>query len=657
MCQKSKPIRTLTAAVLAAALFTGQLQAIPLPSEQFQLSRPIATAIANHPLLKYTSITKDHATDTLYVSPAAQKVQGGQFQQTASTECTRYRNLYELTYTLPPSNARAMEMAIAGESTGPYFDLLFFHYAFFHDFIIEAYQSSTKILQWRDQHAQQIAQIGAINATISSLTAQMTPIQQQIDAYQNEINLAMLAVVQATPGSPAYESAMENFQSVSNRVRPLIEQLQAEKAGFQTELTRKQLERDILQATLDSTKPLGFDEAAQLAGQARRAMNELNNDANEAHKVLVAALNEVDQKTVGFANAWFTVWDEEEAALNSILGAHNSPYSARRLPLFNAKFKKNPAKEEDQIMERSPQNQPVIGADAEYGQFSSVGLNLAGTSRFPPMPFGTLKSIVTGAEIKFAKPQVDLGSAAEEGFKTLVTQGLYCSGEGERNRTQLVWNTKDGYAVSFPRVLMPSSRSTNVIAQPVKLSYEYYEKTDPIAVSCNLIIDKFESFVRDAGNTRFLFWGKKWDNSTMTMINNNGLSCHLEINPQAGTPQADAAKANEIYQSLMQDLAADYILNFASSWQVTTTKPTGSILSDSDWYTGKVGPAMRTLCGGNFYCQIVDVVFVALENLIQVNSEQVNAVDHKTGTITRNYSERSYTKKDGSSIIKVEVKL
>ncbi|MFW7378454.1 MAG: hypothetical protein ACOH5I_06595 [Oligoflexus sp.] len=658
MKRNSSCRQTMTAALLASSLLSGQLQAIPLPSEDFKLDRGIANAVANHSKLKYAAITKDHESNVLYVSPAGQKVQGGQFEQTSALECSRYRQLYELTYTLPSSNAQALEMALAGESTGPYFDLLYFHYAFFHDFIIEAYASSKKILQWRDEHGQELAEIATLEAEISFVEAQIEPLQSKVQSLQSELNVAMLALIQTTPGTPAHDSATRNFQEVQARVSPKIEEHQATISTHQANLLEKKLQRDIKQANLDVTKPLGFDEAARLAGEARRAMSDLNDDANKAHKTLVSALNVVDQKTVGYANAWFTVWDDEQAALQAILSNHGSRYNAQRLPIFNAKFKKNTPKESEQIMERSPQNDPVIGADTEYGQFNTAGLDLSASAlRFPAMAFGTMPHRQTGASVKIGKPEKDLGSAAEQGFRSLVTQGLYCSGEGERQRTQMVWNTKDGYRVSFPRVLLPSSRSTNVIAQPVKLSYEYYQKTDPIAVSCQLTIDKFERFARDAGNTRFLFWGKKWDKARMTQINNNGLSCHKEINPQAGAVAVDEKKAEEIYQSLMQDMAADYILNFASSYAVAATQPTGNILPDSDWYSGKVGPAMRALCQGNIYCQITDVVFVALENLIQVNSGKVDHVDSKFGTISRNYSERSYTKVDGESIIKVEVRL
>jgi hypothetical protein len=642
--------------VLSSYLASGSAQAIPLPSEDFSLDPAVARAIAHDPLLKYSGIFKDHATNVLYVGPAAQKVQGGQFQQVAALECSRYNRLYDLTYTLPPSNERALAMARAGETTGPYFDHLYFHYVFFHDFIIEAYNSSLKILEWQEEHTAEIAELGELKARVDNLEGLKAPKQEKIDELDLEIKKAELAVLRAeTPA--AYDDAVAKLDEVTARNSPQIEALEDEIADIDADLYELTLERDILQATLDATKPLGFDEAAELASKARRAMNDLNVDANEAHKHLVAALNEVENKTVGYANAAYTVWDNEQSRLGRILANNRQPYTAQRLPLFNAEFTKLSIKEHEQIMERSGEGDEVIGADAEYNNISTVGLKVPSSSQsFPKMAFGSMADTATGAILDIGK-LMQKPRDEEFGFRALVTRGLYCSGRSERTIKPTRWSVRDGYAVSFPRVIPPRQNQKNVIAQPVKLTYEYYQKTDPIGVTCTLDISKFERFARDVGNTRFLFWGKKWDHASRTRINNNGLACTTDINPQTGKPSVDKDRALDIYQMLMQDMAADYVLNFASDYDVIATQPTGDILPEGSKYTEKVGPAMQALCGGNLYCQIANVTFMALENIIDVSRGDVSRVDTQSGSITRKYSERSYTKVKGESTFKVEVSL
>jgi hypothetical protein len=66
---------------------------------------------------------------------------------------------------------------------------------------------------------------------------------------------------------------------------------------------------------------------------------------------------------------------------------------------------------------------------------------------------------------------------------------------------------------------------------------------------------------------------------------------------------------------------------------------------------------MTTLCGANVYCQIANVVFTALDELIEARSGKISREDTQRGTMTRSYSERSYTIAKDESLSTFEVRL
>ena len=631
--------------------------ATPLPSEDFHLDGPTAQEIARHPILKNSKFFKDHASNVLYVGPASQKVQAGNFEVIAPLECSRYQSLYELTYKLPATNQAARDMAERLESTGPYFDMLFANYYIFNDLIRRALVAALSIQDWQDDHRDEIAAIAILAARIDNIEAQVTPLEEQIEALEQERRVAQLEIFNHDPGTPSYDEALAAYQQVNDRVRTEIRDINSQIASLNRDLLPLQLERDIKQADLDATKPLDYDDALELASRARRVMADLNADATRAHGTLVSALNAVESKTVGYANAWYTVWDNEQSALQGILSRHGSRYNAQRLPIFNVSFLKNHLDDQSSSQVKDPDNVSAVGTESLVSNVSNFGIRMTESShRFPPQAFATMKDRRTGAAVDIGVRERN-PSEDRFGFKTLVTQGVYCSGKNQRSTGVLNWTLKDGFKTTIVHTLLPSRRTTPVLAQDVKAQYSYYQKTDPIAVLCQLHVSKFESFARDVGSNRFLFWGKKWDKAERDRINNNGLSCKIDVNAQSGVPQVDEAKAQEIYQSLMQDLAADYILNFASDYDVMATEPTGSILTENGQYSKKVGPAMMTLCGGNYYCQIANVVFLALDQLIDARSGEVERVDTQNGTMTRYYSQRSYTTVKDESLITVEVRL
>ncbi len=631
--------------------------ATPLPSRSFQLSGPAAQAVANDPLLKTTKIMRDHATNALYVSPASQKVQSGNFEVVAPVECPRYNSLYELTYKLPATNDQARNMAERLESTGPYFDMLYANYYFFNDLIKKAYAASLSIQAWQDAHRDEIAEIDILQARIDNVDARLKPLNDKLAALDEELGLAQLALLRDRPGSATYAQNLAKFEEVSDRAAAETVTINAEKDPLEQERLPLVLEKDILTARLNTTKPMDYEKAVELAGRARSVMTQLNTDASAAHKNLVDALNLVEAKTVGYANASHTVWDAEQSKLQAILSSTNSPYNAQRLPIFNVEFSKIQHGDKSSSTVVDAGNKTTIAGGHTLSNVSNFGLRPADiSSTFPARAFATMKDKVTGVDVDVGVAEKQV-SGTSFGFNTLVTQGVYCSGKNSRTSGSMSWALKDGYRANIIHTLLPTPRTTPVIAQDVKLKYQYHQKTDPIAVVCTLEISKFESFARNAGSSKFLFWGKKWDNAERERINNNGLTCQLDINAQAGTPQVDAARAQEIYQNLMQDLAAEYILNFASDYDVIATEAAGPILTENGQYTKTVGPAMTTLCGANAYCQIANVVFLGLEQLLDARSGKISRVDTQSGVMTRKYSERSYTTVKDESKITVEVRL
>jgi hypothetical protein len=652
----------LTKRAMSCLALTGLMQsftatATPLPSSKFKLDGPSAAAIARDPLLKSAKILKDHATNVLYVAPASQKVQAGTFVATAPIECDRYRGLYELTFKMPANNQEARAMVDRLESTGPYFDQLYGNYALFTDIIRKAYYAAVNVEAWRAAHLTELEEVGALEIRIANLDAQIRLKDQQLEPLNRELMQANLAMLRTPLGSPERAQAEAAYTAVYNRVIGSINTLEAEKLALNEQRLPLDLERQLLQNALDSSKPMDYDEAMELASKARRAMNDLNSDAATAQSNLVSALDTVETKTVGFATASYTVWGEEQARLAAILAANNSPYAAQRLPIFNVNFiKSSPVSNSSSVVQNSSAEQ-LIGGQNINKQVSTFGIRAPeANSSFQAGSFAQMFDRVNNkiVDVGIREKKVVDNSFT---FNSLITQGLYCSGKSERDTSVVNWGMKNDLKATLTRTLIPAKRTHPVLSQSVKVKYDYYEKTDPIAVTCSLQIDKFESFARNAGSNRFLFWGKKWDHAERERVNNNGLYCNLDTNAQAGTPQVDSARTQEIYQSLMQDLAADYILNFASDYDVIATQPVGPIMNEGGQYAQSVGPAMTTLCGANVYCQIANVVFTALDELIEARSGKISREDTQRGTMTRSYSERSYTIAKDESLSTFEVRL
>jgi len=564
----------------------------------------------------------------IYVSPAARKTQQGQFQNGGVLiQCPTLQSMYDMAYSAPPQ-ADWQSTALAGPYS-PYFDLHFGNYLRNATLLEDILDTEVAITNICDDHPAECSEFyeaeGLYEARVDEVEfteAEINRLNGFRDRAQDCLLLALLPTEEQacldTMAEEAAERAAELPTAVAAYRDARREMLIAKdryilaKAAF-----------DALAPTREALEDLRFLLEGHFAT--------IDALADRAFTRNVATLDSFESKMVGTARAMFSVYDQEVSAGRR--AAAGSGYSVAELPLMNVTIGSDTADNET--------GTAITGTLASRGFTREMSkargpnqIAVAGTERF----FSTFRKGGQSLPIANIEPAA---TTAQTLFEVDVTQGSFCQGRtgGERSITRVAAGGSFWDVVRRRYV----NRTTPLLAQPVGFSYDFFAAADPISVECSLDVDRFTREIRRRGSSGFLFWRRRWDDAQRTRVEEMGVSCEVTKAPSISFPdQADQDEyLEELRQAMEQEIMAEFVLNYAKSWNVANRGPDGSALEPTRPFRN-IGYAVTSICGTNPFCYITGVVLKNLDELFGTKAGTTSNTDSLSGTITRSYKENSY---------------
>ncbi len=369
------------------------------------------------------------------------------------------------------------------------------------------------------------------------------------------------------------------------------------------------------------------------------------------------ALQAFETTTVGTAKASYSIWGDEEARLRNVLSTYRQResyfrnHTVARLPIHNVRLKK-------------PQNISTQGSiSGDLNGNTSIALARVGVQ--------SDSLIVTDGEHTTSYPTFTkdnqsvtpesktLSSDAAGTYNNLVTRGALCTGNSQKRHNWLVktvFNSGGHQSTISFNVYRFKPRTSNILAQSIALEYDYYVRSDPTGANCTLDINKFRSFITDSGSSGFLFWRTSWSEAQRQQIERSGIICRILLSPSGENPnyKEQARQVEALRQTMMQEIAAEFILTYAKQWDVSQRQ--GALPKNRD-ALNIAGGALESLCGTNAYCALGSVALKAGDELFGTHADRVKNRDYLSGTIRRSYDETSWTLSYGQAVIDLLVSL
>lgn len=656
MKKKNSRTQRIIAGAMVLSFSSSPSFALPSPSTGSSSFFDPVTAgqIAADPVLKSVSIFRDHEQKVLYVSPSSSATNTGIYRSIAEPQCETLKQHYQLTYALPPTGTYR-DVALRG-SYSAFFDYVYGNYVFLRSQFDSYFKSLQTYEEFRKANIELVTKKLQLEGIGQNLADRINILRGSIDGYSSRLNNAVVLAGFATAdGLPALRKQIEDLTKERDEKVPALEQ-EAAKLGL--EKSSNDIELIKVVAEFNAKAPA---EASLEIARIDGLIASLNTLSSKTLRTSEDSLRSLKLEPVGTASASYSIWNTEESKLRAVVAASPmNTYAVSRLPIFNVTLKSNAPLATTISNEVEGSIGDVTGATSSSNAFETLGLKLGNgpvalSKSFSTVQTGTSRPV----DVNFAEQQ--LGTGGSGTINAVVSQAAYCSGG---NKPTTVWVAEPVnipgaalYDIGFSYPVYRERPRTEVVGQSLAFDYSYHIKTDPLAISCTMDISKFQSFIRNAGSSGVLFWKKKWDNSQRTQIQSSGVDCSVDVAPTSPNPTKQLEYADGIRQAMIQDMAADYILNYAKSYQVTTIDPKDPITPDKAEIGRNMGPAIAALCGSNLYCQVGSIVLKSIDEMFGSQKGSYSNTDAMSGKITRKYSERGFTTETGSATTTVSVKV
>lgn len=641
------PSIPLTAALALTGILSNTAQSMPYYKTDDALKSMNASAIASDPVLSGSAIFSDHvARNQLYISPSSKKTQTGSYQITATPACEILSNQYAITYMVPRESAEEWnDIARKGPVSG-YFDFSYGNYIRHQTIIMEMAQIIEKIETSKSQHASEVEEYETAQAEYTFALDTQSEAKTQLDSYSLRLRSLTdsVALISTPEGIVLLKDQIAAVQAEFNEQRPILAKAIAE-SNIKVNSARSRLA-----SATGAYKAVIPDESKLMTRIS--VLNTLFETLQDSSKRVFTdnnlLLTTLETTGVGVASASFTIWGDEEARFRNVLSQTNPDYMVSRLPIYDVRLSP---------VQSNSNSSSILSSDPKLTSALNNRNSLALVNNSTaPLSSGVADGLALfESSNKPVVPQISTLTGSGTGtYQTLVSRGAYCTGNSARHyRSVTPENPLAGDpSITLMKVGIYQPRESNLLAQSVALSYKYNVKNDPINISCEMDIKKFTSFTSSKKSSGFLFWRKNRSKEDRTLIQESGINCKNENNSfgQEGNERAQA-----LLDEMQREVAAEYILQYAKSYEITTYKE--SEMPNPGAAAEKMGTAMQALCGPNVYCQVGSIILKNGNELFGSSSGASSGSDTITGTISRKYYEQSYTSLPGSAVIDLTVTL
>jgi len=576
-------------------------------------------------------IIADSDAKTLYVGPAPRKVVTGEFSPAADADhCEMLESLYAMTYRVPtePQNQWA-DIAKAGP-VSPFFDMNFGNYEYFATLIRAAAAAANAEITYQTQHAREYAAYVKAKDLFDARELAVITIQEHLNALTAHVTSAatMLSVAQGADGVTAARDALREAQ----------ERLASEGVALKSELREAIVSRETFRGPYIDAKaawapymPKAMDLSKTLR-DLTTTLHTVDALAKEAFATAKETLMREEGRVVGFAAVTTSLYDTEVQDVRAFPSANG--YSVVPLPVFDV----------------------AIGRSSDKFKAVSDGLGVSivdysNVDRGGRQGPGPLTFAMSG------RPMLNILYFPKDGLQTIhapVSRGAYCMGTKGARAISHLSSKQDGRQIPWLE-LAYRARTSPVFTDSVGMSYQYGVKAAPASVKCELKLESFSDFDRNAGQVTGLFYARAWDDTTHNAANDQGIKCEVKNLAGPGTEDMNE-KLAAVEKRYMQDIAAQFILTYGRSWVVSAGDDSVVSAPVRAKALSEMGSSMTSLCGPNPYCKISGLVLKSLDEIFDTRSGSTSRHDNFHGSITRDYSLTTWAQVQGDATIDVEVR-
>lgn len=644
--------------LMTMMLSTQTILAMPkYDSDNAELNALQAFARNQDPIIKGAQILGDDHADLLYISPSSKKAHAGAFQQLANPACHILKNHYDLTYLMPdvPVEDYA-EFAKKGPFT-PFFDTRVGNYVRYASIINRMTNKMDEISQLKSKNSKIVEEFEIARANFEQAQAEYN----DADAAYGELIRKIQSLVDLLGHTNDDEKRARIREAIDEANRIMDQEGPKREERLSKAINEINRVRPIYvstRAAYNAAIP-NIEDLNEQVASLFKIFEHINNVAMSNFVANEKSLQDFESSTVGIAKASYSIWGDEESRLQNVLSSFNlerpyfRQYGAARLPIHNIRLKKP----------KGIEMSGAVSGSFLSGDTSTVITNMGSTSD------GMLIGNVTKAskypifikDDEQVTPAIQTLSGDGAGtYNNLVTRGSFCTGNSKRRS----WMVESQFMVdespikSRFEVYSYQPRTTNILAQSVALEYDFYVRSKPIKVDCSLDVSRFRTFTATSGSSGILFWRKSWSSADRTRADNSGIVCQVNVSPSGDYPNYKEQNeyAQSIQQAMMQEIAAEYILTYAKSWEIYRYQPAVPDINPGKG-AYKAGTALMALCGTNIYCAIGGIILKTGNELFGSHSHRDTNYDHLTGKIHRSYEENSWTTSSGQAVIDLTVNL
>ncbi|MGK5082237.1 hypothetical protein WDW37_02945 [Bdellovibrionota bacterium FG-1] len=637
-------------AIIGLATFAQTAWALPdLKQNSAGMGKFQSFAQRQFPSLAGVSFLEDHDThNILYVTPASRKTQAGGYRPVQSANCDLLSDQYRITYNYPRMVPSEQWASLA--KTGPYSPAFDYQYGlsiFYSSALQELGRLLAELNHVHEAHKEIYGEYVAAKEAHETAQAAVTLAKTAFDSYDLKFNdlVSRMALAQTAEERQAIIAQMRALQTERT------EQLPSLRDDWKKASGEEFVSRSRYQTALAAWAPYDVDtKGVKERMTSLKDIYELNRTMTlEAFNSAETLLNNFESRIVGVANAGFNVWGTEVADSSAALSQYGNDSCFRIVPLPIYNFR---ASTGSSVAELS-------GADGS-------GTGLGGSKMLHSHvdsgePMGEIKKDVTYASAfrdSSGVPLLPQISDLKQGAGVLnvpVRMGVYCTGNSTRVAHDLrIKDVNDNDTAIRTYEYQP--KQANKVQQAVSINYDYFAYANPINVSCSLNVVNFSSYARSSGTEGFLFWRHSWDDTQRSTVRNNGVSCQSKEAPSYMDPQQQRKFIDATEQTMMQEVMAEFVLNYAKSYTVTAaTSPIPE--NDVGGAFNRIGTSMIFLCGGNPYCTIGSVILKSANDLFGNESGSTSNQESFRGSIYRSYARESYRVVPGSAVVNLEIEL
>ncbi len=623
-----------------------------LPSKRAKTALPseVLTQIAADPALKGVQVFADHEADkkVLYVTPANRKPQAGSFIQSAEPRCESVKGLYDLAFHMPSYQSPEDLMRVAADHNAPVSAFFFVHFAGSvrqGDMLNTIQQNSNDAEALLDQNREGYdrylgakAQYEAARSATLAVQAEIQRLDDVIKRHQDQLLIA--------PDQAAREIA-----------RNALDAAIAHKQQVYPELARKLMQKEDLEVDaredfIDAHQGiasllLNLDRSLQRLDFNTRLYEARRKTHFDEYTMALNTLEARENRSIGTANVSVQVWADEAMRVDNIVKSAEGfeGYSVQRLPIHNVTL-------DGRYWESTTQTADGSGTgfgNGEVAVISNNAANAVGDTEPVESPFRDEEDRPVQMLVK------KLGQREAFAMNIPISAGTYCMAQGraEEDRVEFEVNQDGEVSKNVMTIRKFRARPEAVLKPSFALNYEYFVKAEPLDVACELNMELFFNHVQRSGSSGFLFWRKKWSNSELTQIQNNGLTCKVKSSPIGDDINLQREMEADLVEGFSRDLAAEAILLRAKEWKVTNAS---AELPEGSKGFAMIGTGMIAVCGGNPYCMVGGIVLKSIEELFGSRTATGQATYTYNTKLTRNFNYDGFTVDRGSVIVDTEIR-